>query len=229
MHSIYDAIWNDGTWYINMMYKSGMHVFLNKFDLACYIHKHLLSDHHPMIFQTMLVLTLVVRGVSVPVAPRRYASTLEYVKPCIMYIWHICSYTQFITTVYFDCSTSVSAISKRFPTDLCSLVFAQWLTLVGPILNRFSNFYDTNITMWVNHVCHLMVLQWRHDRRYGVSNHQPHHCLLNHKWPVTWKMMLFDDVIMGYRRVTYTTDNPSNMFDFIYNSINRDKSTCMKI
>ena len=24
------------------------------------------------------------------------------------------------------------------------------------------------------------VLQWRHNERHGVSNHQPHDCLLNH-------------------------------------------------
>ena len=69
-------------------------------------------------------------------------------------------------------------------------------------------------------------LQWRHNGRNGVSNHQPHDCLLNrlfrrrskkpsklrvtglcagnspgpvnspHKWPVTRKMSPFDDVIM---------------------------------
>ena len=71
-----------------------------------------------------------------------------------------------------------------------------------------------------------MRLQWRHNGRDGVSNHQPHDCLLNrlfrrrskkyqssaslasvrgihrgpvnspHKWPVTRKMFPFDDVIM---------------------------------
>ena len=69
-------------------------------------------------------------------------------------------------------------------------------------------------------------LQWRHNGRKGVSNHQPRDCLLNrlfgrrskkalssaslafvrgihrgpvnssHKWPVTRKMFPFDDVIM---------------------------------
>ena len=67
-------------------------------------------------------------------------------------------------------------------------------------------------------------LQWRHNGRDGVSDHQPHDCLLNHssvdhrkhqisaslafvmeihrwpvnsphKWPVTRKMFTFDDVI----------------------------------
>ena len=70
-------------------------------------------------------------------------------------------------------------------------------------------------------------LLWRHNGLDGVSNHQPHHCLLGrlfgrrskitsnsaslafvrgihrgpvnspHKWPVTRKMPPFDDVIMG--------------------------------
>ena len=72
----------------------------------------------------------------------------------------------------------------------------------------------------------LIPLQWRHNERDGVSNHQPHNCLLNrysgadqrkqqssaslafvrgihrrpvnspHKRPVTLKMFPFDDVIM---------------------------------
>ena len=64
-------------------------------------------------------------------------------------------------------------------------------------------------------------LQWRHNERDGVLNHQPHHCLLNrllrcrskktsklcvtgrrpvnspHKWPVTQKIFPFNDVIMS--------------------------------
>ena len=72
----------------------------------------------------------------------------------------------------------------------------------------------------------LISLRWRHNGRDGVSNHQPHDCLLNRlfrrrskktsklrvtglcagtslgtgefpaKWPVTRKMFPFDDVIM---------------------------------
>ena len=71
-----------------------------------------------------------------------------------------------------------------------------------------------------------ITLRWRHNELDGVSDHQPHGCLLNrlfgrrskktsklaslafvrgihrgpvnspHKWPVTWKMFPFDDVIM---------------------------------
>ena len=77
-------------------------------------------------------------------------------------------------------------------------------------------------------------LQWRHNGRDGVSNHQPHHCLLNrlsgtahrkhqssaslafvrgihrwpvnsqHKWPVTRKMFPFDDVIMTSFMLSYS-------------------------
>ena len=76
------------------------------------------------------------------------------------------------------------------------------------------------------HCVTLVSLQWRHNERESVSNHQPHHCLLNrlfrrrsektsklrvtglcvgnspgpvnspHKWPVTRKMFPCDDVIM---------------------------------
>ena len=73
---------------------------------------------------------------------------------------------------------------------------------------------------------HPCTLRWRHNEHDGVSNHQPHDCLLSrlfrrrskktsklrvtglcvgnspvsgefpHKWPVTRKMFPFDDVIM---------------------------------
>ena len=71
--------------------------------------------------------------------------------------------------------------------------------------------------------------RWHHNGHDGVSNHQPHHCLLNrlfwcrskktsklrltglcagpvnspHKWPVTRKMFPFDDVIMSTRWVKH--------------------------
>ena len=80
---------------------------------------------------------------------------------------------------------------------------------------------------WRTHLCHRgSPFLWRHNGCDSVSNHQPHHCLLNrlikhrskktsklrvtglcagihrgpvnspHKWPVTRKMFPFDDVIM---------------------------------
>ena len=81
-----------------------------------------------------------------------------------------------------------------------------------------------------------MSLRWRHNDHPGVSNHQPHGCLLNrlfrrrwkktsklrvtglcagnspgpvnspHKGPVTRKMFLFDDVIVCVTPCTRNTD-----------------------
>ena len=84
--------------------------------------------------------------------------------------------------------------------------------------NRLSKYISTR--KWLS----LKTLQWRHNERDGVSNHQPHDCFLNrlfrrrskktsklrftgpcagkspvnspHKGPVTRKMFPFDDVIM---------------------------------
>ena len=86
--------------------------------------------------------------------------------------------------------------------------------------------YEPNL-VWVERLYLGITLQWRHNERDGVSNHQPHDCLLNclfgcrskkhqssaslafvqgihrwpvnsrHKWPVTRKMFPFDNVIMS--------------------------------
>ena len=97
---------------------------------------------------------------------------------------------------------------------------------MGVGIDKFScwdiehyNINTTEVTM--------NTLRWRHNDHAGVSNHQPHGCLLNrlfgrrwkrtsklhvtglcagnspgpvnspHKWPVTRKMFPFDDVIMN--------------------------------
>ena len=87
--------------------------------------------------------------------------------------------------------------------------------------------YGCPIFKWVDETWHP--LQWRHDGRDCVSNDQSRDCLLNrlfrlrskktsklrvtslcagnspgpvnspHKWPVTWKMFPFDDVIMPWQ------------------------------
>ena len=68
----------------------------------------------------------------------------------------------------------------------------------------------------------VFTLQWRRNEYDGVSNHRPHDCLLNrlfkaqikenikaprhwpvtgefpHKWPVTLKILPFDDVIIDF-------------------------------
>ena len=89
------------------------------------------------------------------------------------------------------------------------------------MLSNFCNLFED----WVRLD---FTLQWRHNGHNGVSNLQPHYCLLNrsfghrlkkhqsstslafvwgihrwpvnslHKWPVTQKMFPFDDVIMIY-------------------------------
>ena len=83
-------------------------------------------------------------------------------------------------------------------------------------------------------------LQWRHNGRDSVSNHQTHDCLLKglfrhrskktwrlrvtglcagnspHKWPVTRKMFPFDDVIMLQRYVRHIAQRHSGRGDFDY-------------
>ena len=88
-------------------------------------------------------------------------------------------------------------------------------------------------------------LQWRHNDHDGVSNHQPHGCLLNrlfrrrskktsklcvtglcvgnspgpvispHKGPVTLKMFPFDDVIMQFCITGKTLRPMQNIFKYI--------------
>ena len=89
-----------------------------------------------------------------------------------------------------------------------------------------STLYDINTSSLHYTVPILHALHWRHNERDGISNHQPHDCLLNHlfrrkskkkskltslafvrgihwwvmnspqKGPVTRKMFPFDDIIM---------------------------------
>ena len=93
-------------------------------------------------------------------------------------------------------------------------------------------------------------LQWRHNALEGVSNHQPYHCLISrllgrrskktsklhvtglvrgiyrgpvnspHKWPVTWKMFPFDDIIMcchwWHRRIVHITRNPLGYTEWMW-------------
>ena len=99
-----------------------------------------------------------------------------------------------------------------------------------PVMNQTSlnpDWYrNWNITFDIHqNFLHVLTLHWRHDDHDGVSNHQPHGCLLNRlfrsrskktsklrvtglcvgnspgpvnppKGPVTRKMFPFDDVIM---------------------------------
>ena len=102
-----------------------------------------------------------------------------------------------------------------------------------PIITKDSRYImGSNRHKWffkilkIPHLDYSISFRWRHNERDGVSNHQPHDCLLNglfrrrskktsklrvtglcvgnslgpvnspHKGPVTRKMFPFDDVIM---------------------------------
>ena len=99
-----------------------------------------------------------------------------------------------------------------------------------------------------------MSLRWRHNGRDGISNHQPHHCLLNrlfgrrskktsklrvtglcagispgtpHKWPVTRKMFPFDDVIMVNPLSVYTTWGEECIFPHPFDNNHQDSNQCI--
>ena len=103
-----------------------------------------------------------------------------------------------------------------------SLRWAIWARMI--VATHFALKFDKGLQNCVNEIA---ALHWRHNDHDGVSNHQPHGCLLNclfrrrskktsklrvtglcvgnspgpvnspHKGPVTRKMFPFDDVIMG--------------------------------
>ena len=105
-----------------------------------------------------------------------------------------------------------------------------WISYIAqhPVSQILSHktFMTLIITFWISST-YTMALRWRHNGHSGISNHQPHHCLLKrldrrrskhpsspllpfvqgihwwpvnslHKWPVTWKMFPFNDVMIGW-------------------------------
>ena len=94
------------------------------------------------------------------------------------------------------------------------------------IWHRTEWVYVVNVVIMQGCSSKVYTLRWRHNDHDGVSNHQPHDCLLNrlfgcrskktpklrvtglcagnspgtgefpHKWPITRNMLPFDDVIM---------------------------------
>ena len=52
----------------------------------------------------------------------------------------------------------------------------QWAGKYNSYISRLDAVYLVLNTIALGD----MTLQWRHNGRDGVSNHQPHHCLLNH-------------------------------------------------
>ena len=122
----------------------------------------------------------------------------------------------------------------------CFLTLCMHANLFGRSRNMYLHFYTKSDSYFSTQKRHKgngyslssvhfvsIVIQWRHNWRDGVSNHQPHDCLLNrlfrlrskktsklrvtslcagnslgpvnspHKWPVTRKMLPFDNVIMA--------------------------------
>ena len=106
------------------------------------------------------------------------------------------------------------------------LLVESWLALTLWVTFNFSGLLAAKLYSSVYCIMRKKSLQWCHNGRNGVSDHQPHHCLFNrllrrrskktstlpslafvrgshrwpvnspHKWPVTRKMFPFDDVIM---------------------------------
>ena len=102
----------------------------------------------------------------------------------------------------------------------------------GASPGKYNSVLSVELTLIHNHTQNdpCRTLRWCRNGHGGVSNHQPHHCLLNrlfgcrskktsklrvtglcagihrgpvnspHKWPVTRKMFPFDDVIMRSRK-----------------------------
>ena len=151
-----------------------------------------------------------------------------------------------ITDVLIVCSAVCSVANQRKHQSSASLAIVRGMHRwpvgsphKGPVARKMFLFDDV-IMSWKTrlscilvaadlgiHTCEaLRTLQWRHNGRDGVSNHQPHDCLFNrysrayqrkhqssaslafvwgihrwpvnspHKGPVTRKMFPFDDVIM---------------------------------
>ena len=134
-----------------------------------------------------------------------------------------------ITSVSIVCSTVCSGSDQRNHQSSASLAFMRrihrWLMNSphkGPVTRKMFPYDD--VIMQIHFICKS--LHWRHNDHDGMSNHQPHGCLLNllfrrwskktskllvtglcvgnspgpvnspHKGPVTRKMFPFDDVIM---------------------------------
>ena len=124
--------------------------------------------------------------------------------------------------------------SGRGRGDICEKYRLNWWLKLE---NKISNLHKNNLQFSFVLLATTMYftrqpLRWRHNDHAGVSNHQPHGCLLNrlfgrrskktskprvtglcagnspgpvntpHKGPVTRKMFPFDDVIMIQREIS---------------------------
>ena len=80
---------------------------------------------------------------------------------------------------------------NRYLMLYVTFLFCKWYTLSAPYcftlspLLKFSHYYKYRCHLTSNNLICMMslsvwILQWRHNGRDSVSNHQPHDCLLNH-------------------------------------------------
>ena len=81
---------------------------------------------------------------------------------------------------------STHDISEHFRIPVCWKTIFKFHKKFQKVLKRHS----LDLCFYVS----LIPLQWRHNGHYGISNHQPHHCLLNplfrRKWKKTSKLRI---------------------------------------
>ena len=132
-----------------------------------------------------------------------------------------------------ECKPDIKKVPRTRTSLLCTFMYSRELTLYTLDIHwlwisimyvtfqgHMSMHYILHFAVankWCNGthcVWNILSLQWRHNERDGISNHQPHECLLNRLFgrrsrktsklrvtglcvgPVTRKMFPFDDVIM---------------------------------
>ena len=112
-------------------------------------------------------------------------------------------------------SVQLSVLQMSMGISLCLSATRSWAfsleALIWLLHEIIKHHYDIGSTNYYP-ARRLIALPWRQNGRNCVSNHQPHHCLLNrlsrrrskntskprYKGPVTRKMFPFDDVIMDH-------------------------------
>ena len=79
------------------------------------------------------------------------------------------------------------------------VIMPQWVKWYSGVNQRSCQLLRSDFTTWIrylhphDHGMWLLIdllnkrLQWRHNGRERVSNHQPHDCLLNHLFSPRWK------------------------------------------
>ena len=93
-------------------------------------------------------------------------------------------------------------ITNRTLVTIKALIDSDYKPQTKPDLKKLFQRAAVFVQAWM---CKALPLQWRHNYRDGVSNRQPHDCLLNHLFrgrskkiskPVTRKMLSIDDIII---------------------------------